>query len=273
MLVILVFVFLAVTFITTLNGVVSYIFGSMKNASALQLITFGIVLLFFQAYLLLRSTYHVIEFKNNSLSKNLAWFPIWIITFIFSAAFSYTFYYNILSADAHGKRVINQQINQVLHNADKYLSSFSSIKNQMDDLSDYSNLKASEEDKKGGTCGDWSPPGPGPRIDYRLDEQKEFKELAKSISHLHTKVQKEINFFQEQNQKYINKKIKTIPELEQAFNRSVTILNTYNEKHPVLKDFSNKLNKHSGKNRKTKGVNSNKTPIFCKDTHITKVIK
>lgn len=273
MLIASVYVFLAVTFFTTFNGVVSYIFGSTENASLLQLIIFAIVLLFLQAYLLLRSTYHVIEFKNNSFSTNIAWFPIWFTSFIFSAAFSYTFYYNILSADAHGQRVINQQINQVIYNADEYLSSFSSIKKKMDDLSDYSNKKAIEEDKKGGTCGDWSPPGKGPRINYRLDEQKKFKKQAKNISSLYAKVQKEITLFKEKKQKYTNKKIKTIPELELELNQSVATLNTYNENHPVLKVFSKELSKHSGKKRKTTGINSDGSPIFCKDLHITKSIK
>ena len=273
MLIILVYVFVAVTFFTTFNGVVSYIFGSWDKASMLSLVIFGIVLFCIQAYLLLRSTYHVIEFRNNGFFKNVSWFLIWVFTFVFSATFSYTFYYDKLSADAHGKRVIEQQINIVVANAEKYLQSFEDVATEMNDLSNYSQNTAQKEEKKGGTCeGDRSPPGPGPRIRYRQKDQRIFRLQAMKVSQLHTKVGQEIKLFQQQKQKFSKNIITTIPELEQAFNASVARLNTYNSQHPVLVGVLNKLNNHYGRNRKTDGMNSNGTSIYCLDSHINQSI-
>lgn len=272
MLIFLVYLFVTVTFFTTFNGVISYIFGSVDETSMPNLIIFGAVLFCLQAYLLLRSTYHVIEFKNNTLLKSFLWLIIWVFTFVFSATFSYTFYYDKLSADAHGKRVINQQIDVVVNNAEKYLLSFDSIKSQMDELSTYSRKKATEEKTKGKTCGDNSPPGPGPRIRYRLKEEKVFQEQAIKVSKLHAQILKEIEIFRLQKQKYANKKINTIPRLQQAFNLSVARLNAHNDQHPTLISVSNKLIEHSGGNRKTDGINADGSQIFCSDYHIDQSI-
>lgn len=265
--------FVAVTFFTTFNGVVSYIFGSWDEVSVWSLLVFGLVLFCVQAYLLLRSTYHVIEFRKNGFLKNVSWFSIWVFTFIFSATFSYTFYYEKLSADAHGNQVIKQQINMVVANAEQYLSSFETIKVKMNKLSTYSQRKAKEEFDDGGTCeGDISPPGPGPRIRYRKEDKRIFLQQAQQVSNLHKKISKEIELFRQQKNKFTKKIITTIPELEEAFNSSVTRLNTYNSQHPVLVDVLNKLNKHHGRNRKTDGINSNGTIIYCRDSRIDQSI-
>lgn len=272
MLVILVYVFVIVTFFTTFNGVISYIFGSIDNTPLVSLIIFGVVLFCLQAYLLLRSTYHVIEFRKNSLVKNVIWLLIWLFTFTFSATFSYTFYYDRLSAEAHGQRVIAQQIDVVVSNAEKYLQSFDAAKAQMNDLAKYSNDTASIEGSKGGTCGDKSPPGPGPRIRYRLEDKIVFQEQANKVSQLHSQVVKEIEQFKLQQKRFLNKKIKTIPELQAAFNASVRRLNSFNEQHPVLLEVSRNLAVRTNGNRKTDGQNKDGSSIFCFDKHIDNTV-
>jgi len=273
MLIILVLILVGVTFFTTLNGVLSYIFGSYKETPILILIIFVIVIFFMQAYLLFRSTSHIVDFRKNNIKKNIAWFFIWAFTFLFSATFSYTFYYDKLSADEHGKNIIKQQITGVVANAQKYLDSFETVKNKMNALAEYSKNTAIKERDKGGTCeGDRSPPGrTGPRMRYRLKDREIFNLQADKVLGLHKKVSNEIRSIRKKQQDFINNIIKTIPELEQKFNDTVRKLNTYNQ-HPDLYRVKTNLSKRQGKNRKTDGVNSNGNVILCRDDYIDDAI-
>lgn len=269
---ILIFVFVGVTYFTTLNGIIGYVFGSWEAASLVQLISFSIVILCVQAYLLLRSTRQVIEFRQNGFLKNIVWFALWIFTFFFSAIFSYTFYYDLLSADAHSDQVIKQGINKVVGNADRYLSDFESAKSEMDKLAVYSAETALVEEKQGGTCGDQSPPGKGPRIRYRQKEEQVFQEQAQKIASLRTLVNQEISRFKQHARDFESKKITSTSELEEAFNTSIVRLNSYGSDNSTIKGVLARLQEHYRQNRNTGGVGSDGLAIFCPDREIDNTI-
>ena len=272
---ILVFVFVGVTYFTTLNGIIGYVFGSWESeaVSLLQLGLFAMVILGLQAYLLLRSTRQVIEFRQHRLLKNVVWFVLWAFTFLFSATFSYTFYYDLISADTHSDQVIKQGIHDVVGNAERYLSDFESAKAEMDTLATYSAATAVIENQRGGTCGDLSPPGDGPRIRYRRQEEKVFWAQAQQLSGLQTLVHSEMGRFKQHARDFESGKITKVAELQRVFNASIVRLNGYGADSPQVVGVLNQLQQHYRGNRNTGKLGRDGVAIRCPDPIIDKAIE
>lgn len=267
-LVILVFLFASITYMTTFKGVITYIFGSIDETPVLYLVIYAVVLLGLQMFLLIISTFQIIGFRKNTFISNLIWLPIFLFVFTFSATFSYTFWFDQLSADAHATRVLTQQVNKVEMNVEEYLNAFNDINNEMMALASYSNETAKTETDKGGTCGDGSPPGDGPRKDYRLQDADVFTQQAKKVAAVNKQIKAVFNQFKQQKLRFDNGEITRIPDLEEMLNRSVVKLNRFNSKHTVIVSVLKKLKARSHNNRFTGSIDKQGNPIFCKDTHI-----
>lgn len=262
-----------VTYTATFSGVIGYIFGSFDNLSQLEIIAYGVVLFFIQAYLLIASTHNLINFKKISLGAKIIWLILFLVIFFISALFSYTFYYGLFSADSYSKRVLNNQVQMIVNNASNYEESFSSIRDSMINLASYSEKKALEEKSKGGTCGGFPSKGDGPRTRYRLQEEKVFNEQALAINRVYQKVQQYIQQVRKLKSDFQQNKIISIKTLQSDFNVVISKINFLVHGNTDLKNTLNILDAHYGNNRDTGGKEKDGEKIYCPDGKIDQEIK
>ncbi|WP_020560018.1 hypothetical protein [Thiofilum flexile] len=265
---VMIWVFVIITYLTTINGVIGYIFGSIKNASYLDILLFSVPLFFIQAFILIKATHEVFDWNNGFLLSKIIWLILLIFSFLFSAFFSYTFYYRLMSAEAYSNKILEEQINSIKNNIYSYNSSFSLVKDLMINLAEYSKNKADIEKKEGGTCGDNSTPKPGPRSRYRVNEEKVFTAQAKNIELLSKKVEEQNKLFLSYIKNYPSNDIKTINQLEEKMNQTVNTLNNFNESNPTIESTHQTLNEHYKENRKTNEKNKEGVIIACPDSEI-----
>lgn len=268
-------VFVLITYIATLNGVMGYILNirSITEASLLQTIAFAIPLFFVQAYLLVKSTHELLEWHNNFFLMKILYLIIFIFSFMFSAFFSYTFYYRLISAEAHSNKVLQEQVKKIKDDVFIYKTSFLSAKDAMNELAKYSLEKSIEENNKGFTCDPNVGKGNGPRKRYRESEKDIFSNQADKISKLYEKVNANEKSFSKYIDDFFSTKEMTIKNLEKKMNEDVNGFNKLGKLNFEVQNIADVLNDHYGLNRKIPKAQQSDLDLFCPDSVIDTSIK
>lgn len=250
-----------VSFYTSFEGLKNFAFINIDNASRIGLIILGILVLCIQLFLVY--SLHRMAKAKRFLPK-IKWLAPYLIMMLVSVFFSYGFYYKLIRADTYAKEKFTVQLSQAKDNAQKYLAAFEAIQNGGNHLQQYSLSRSNEEKQFGGTCGDDSPPGKGPREKFRLREAAQFKYIAQNINPLVSRVKSEIRDLEEAIDSY-SPDIQDLRLFQRDINAIVSRINN-NNFSPVLMSTKEEIKRRVGRNR-NRIISNN---IGCPDDAITK---
>ena len=261
--VVLIILLSVISFYTSYDGLVRFSFATPDEASWLNLSILGLVVFCIQLVL-------VYSLRKMALTRRLGvkfrWLPLYILMMCISVFFSYGFYYKLLRAEGFAQENFTAQLNQARDGAQNYLMSFEAVESGGLQLKQYSERRAREEERLGGSCGDGSVPGKGPRRTVRNNEALVFSAIANSIDPLATRIRGDID------------KLKGIIENYRPDNQDVTslqneinsIINQINisRNAPVLRESSRVIAQRVG-NKRQQIVPTAVGNIPCPDSTIT----
>ena len=206
--------------------------------------------------------------QRISLGNKLSMFMLYLIAMGFSVFLSYSYWYQAIQADNYAYHNFNTQLDDSLSDVRVYQDTFSSIKKIATELAEYSQETALLEKNRGGTCGDNSSPGAGPRLSLRNSEDTLFTLMNSNISLLNDEVAQKINKLDSIRYGYAPDA--NIQELQKAMNVVIAEVNRYKQA-PDLINAKRQLKIHSGENRETLNTlhNSGNRSVFCPDATIT----
>ena len=235
-----------VSFYTSFDGLRLFALVDSKKDSTIGILIIGVLVLSIQLFLVY-SLHRVAKTKRFSVKAR--WIFPYIMMMLVSVFFSYGFYYKLVRADGYAKDKFTVQLLAARKNTQQYLNAFELIQNGGDKLKEYSLSRSNEERQFGGTCGDGSPPGKGPRQKFRLEEAEKFKYIAENISPLTEKVKSEITELQQAIDSY-SPTIKDLDAFQRSLNDIVQRINANNTSF-ILSYTKEAISARIGKNRET----------------------
>ncbi len=255
-----------VSFYTSFDGLRHYMFGNdSENASGALLLLLAFLVFLIQLLLivaLMRLTQRI------SLGNKISMLMLYLIAMGLSVFLSYSYWYQAIQADNYAYNNFNTQLDDSLSDVGVYQDTFSSIKKIATELAEYSQETALLEKNRGGTCGDNSSPGAGPRLALRNSEETLFTLMNSDISLLNDEVAHKINKLD--SIRYGYSPDANIQELQQAMNVVIAEVNRYKQ-NPDLIKAKQQLKVHSGENRETLStvLNGSHRTVSCPDAIIT----
>ena len=162
---------LPTAFYTTWHGMNDIVSFNYPNAG---LITISITLLV-AAMLFVLMNYTLSVFRSyDSLPSRISSLAVYALTAFLSVAFAFSFWWTVLSSRDRTADQTQLGAAAIVSIATKAQANLGSLQTSLKDLATYSGERAIEEETRGRTCGDSSPPGPGPRRDLRNNDAAEF---------------------------------------------------------------------------------------------------
>ncbi|PID45091.1 MAG: hypothetical protein CSB47_10060 [Proteobacteria bacterium] len=261
--VVLIILLSAISFYTSYDGLVRFSFATPEEASLVSLIVLGLVVFCIQLVL-------VYALRKMALSRRwmakVRWLPLYMLMMSISVFFSYGFYYKLLRAEGFAQENFTAQLNQVRDGAQDYLLAFEAVERGSKQLKLYSERRAREEEKFGGSCGDGSVPGKGPRRTFRNNEALVFSAIAKSIEPLGQQVRRDIGQLQNIIENY-RPDTQDVMSLQNEINGIIHEINT-RRNAPVLAESSRVIAQRVGEKRQ-RIVPTAAGSIPCPDSTIT----
>lgn len=231
--VVLIILLSVISFYTSYDGLVRFSFTTPEEASRISLAVLGLVVFCIQLVL-------VYALRKMALSRRwmakVRWLPLYLLMMCISVFFSYGFYYKMLRAEGFAKENFTAQLNEVREGAQNYLLAFEAVERGSNQLKLYSERRSREEETFGGTCGDGSVPGKGPRRTFRNDEAQVFAAIANSIQPLGVKVKEDITRLQGFIDSY-RPDTQDVASLQSQVNSIIHEVNT-SRSAPVLQESS-----------------------------------
>ncbi len=243
-LILLIILLSIVSFYTSFDGLRQFAFASKESPSHVGIVIIAVLVLSIQLFLVY--SLHRVA-KTRQLKTRLAWLPPYLLTMLISVFFSYGFYYKLFRADGYARDKFSVQLAAASKDAQKYLEAFEAIQEGGDQLKAYSLKRSNEEKQFGGTCGDHSPPGKGPRQLFRLQEAEKFNYIAENIKPLTQKVKSEIEELKKAIASY-SPNIKDLAGFQRKLNDLVQRINANNNSF-VLSYTKQAIRSRIGKNR------------------------
>ncbi len=243
-LILLIILLSIVSFYTSFDGLKQFAFASKESPSHVGIVIIAVLVLSIQLFLVY--SLHRVA-KTKQLKTRVAWLLPYLLTMLISVFFSYGFYYKLFRADGYAKDKFIEQLSSASNNAQKYLEAFEAIQEGGDQLKAYSLKRSNEEKQFGGTCGDHSPPGKGPRQLFRLQEAEKFNYIAENIKPLTQKVKSEIEELKKAIASY-SPNIKDLAGFQRKLNDLVHRINANNTSF-VLSYTKQAIRSRIGKNR------------------------
>ncbi len=170
--------FLVATF-TTYDGVREIIIASSGKPDP---VTQGLILLAITLLVLAILYTLSIMASRQAMWKRLAALPVYILLALISIGFSFGFYWKKLEAGALLTPDVISALTSVSDELNKASSKLNYAVKTMHDAAAYSAAKAKEENDVGGTCGDASPVGAGPRMELRRTDAARLSESEAKIN-------------------------------------------------------------------------------------------
>ena len=261
--VVLIIILSIISFYTSYDGLVRFSFATPDEASWLNLTILALVVFCIQLVL-------VYSLRKMALSRRASvkfrWLPLYILMMCISVFFSYGFYYKLLRAEGFAQENFTAQLNQARDGAQDYLMSFEAVEAGGRQLKQYSEQRAREEERFGGSCGDGSVPGKGPRRTFRNNEALIFSAIASSIDPLATRVRADITKLQDIIENY-RPDMQDVTSLQNEVNSIIHQINT-SRNAPVLQESSRVISLRVGDKRQ-RIVPTAQGSIACPDTTIT----
>ncbi len=261
--VVLIILLSVISFYTSYDGLVRFSFATPDEASWLNLSILALVVFCIQLVL-------VYSLRKMALSRRVSvkfrWLPLYILMMCISVFFSYGFYYKLLRAEGFAQENFTAQLNQVRDGAQDYLMSFEAVESGARQLKQYSERRAREEERFGGSCGDGSVPGKGPRRTFRNNEALIFSAIASSIDPLAIRVRADITKLQDIIENY-RPDTQDVTSLQNEVNSIIHQINT-SRNAPVLQESSRVISQRVGEKRQRIVPTANGS-IPCPDNTIT----
>ncbi|PWQ92793.1 hypothetical protein [Leucothrix pacifica] len=261
--VVLIILLSVISFYTSYDGLVRFSFATPEDASWISIVVLGLVVFCIQLVL-------VYSLRKMALSRRLLvkfrWLPLYVLMMCISVFFSYGFYYKLLRAEGYAQENFTAQLNNVRDGAQDYLLSFEAVERGSKQLKLYSERRAREEENFGGSCGDGSVPGKGPRRTFRNNEALVFSAIASSIEPLGAKVKQDITQLQTIIENY-RPDTQDVASLQSEINGIVHEINT-SRNAPVLVESSRVIAQRVGEKRQ-RIVPTAAGNIPCPDNTIT----
>ncbi len=252
-----------ISFYTSYDGLVRFSFARPEDATWLNLAILALVVFCIQLVL-------VYSLRKMGLTRRVGakfrWLPLYILMMCISVFFSYGFYYKLLRAEGFAQENFTAQLNKVRDGAQDYLMSFEAVESGGRQLKLYSERRAREEERFGGSCGDGSVPGKGPRRTFRNNEALIFSSIASSIDPLATRVREDIGTLQGIIENYRSDN-QDVTSLQNEINNIIHQINT-SRNAPVLQESSRVIAQRVGEKRQ-RIVPTSAGSIPCPDNTIT----
>jgi len=258
--IILIILLSLVSFYTSFDGLKHFAFANFDQKSKVGIVIIAVLVISIQLFLVY--SLHRVA-KTRQFFTKARWIVPYLIMMLVSVFFSYGFYYKLFRADSYATDMFTIQLSSARANTQQYLEAFEAIQKGGDQLKAYSLARSNEEKQFGGTCGDHSPPGKGPRQLFRLQEAEKFSYIAENIKPLTQKVKTEIEELQKTIDRY-SPKIKDLAEFQRDLNNLVQRINANNRSF-ILSYTKQEIQSRIGRNRE-KIISDN---IGCPDSTIT----
>ena len=255
-----------VSFYTSYDGLRHYMFGqNPQDASWGLLILLGFLVFLIQLLLIVALSRLT---QRISLSNKVSMIFLYFIAMGFSVFLSYSYWYQAIQADNYAYNNFNTQLDDSLSDVGIYQDTFLNIKKIAEELAEYSQETALLEKNRGGTCGDNSSPGAGPRLALRNSEEQLFTLMNNDISILNDQVTHKINKLDSIRYGYSPES--DIKKLQKEMNVVIKAVNRYKQ-NPALVKAKRALKEHSGEARNTLSVrhNERERSVACPDTIIS----
>ena len=125
-------------------------------------------------------------FAVNSLTRTGStrkpfYFGIYVITVFFSVLFGYSFYFQHLRSEEYAREIYESESQRLLVQGLQYRGQFESVARSLDSLAQYSQEQSDQESLRGGTCGDASASGRGPRTRGRALDAQIFAQYQQEL--------------------------------------------------------------------------------------------
>ena len=104
--------------------------------------------------------------------------PCWA----FSVVFAFSFWWQQFRADDYAKETYNQGIESIAEPLLMFASRYDDMTRNLEGLAAYSKEQAEEEHDNGGTCGDGSSVGNGPRTRLRMNDKERFASFSEHFA-------------------------------------------------------------------------------------------
>ena len=139
----------------------------------------------------------VVSIIRAPLRRRPLYLSIYVVTVFFSVVFGYAFYFRHLRADDYAQEVHQSESQRMLLEGESYRARFNATALRLNELSAYSQSQSELEDRTGGTCGDRSPSGRGPRARRRRTDALSFAGYNRQVETLRTDLEAQISFLRE----------------------------------------------------------------------------
>ena len=255
------------SFYTSFDGVTRYIETDESQAS------FGAV--FFLACLVIIIQLLLIMSlgklsQSMSWQAKLKWLMMYLLGMLVSVFLSFAFYTGLLQAENYAAENFSTQFSYSVQHADAYKNNFIAIKNTAQTLAAYSVATSKTERFQGGTCGDNSLPGAGPRRDLRDQEANFFLEISENISTLTEKMKAHIQTLADIQQRY-RPNGDDISAIQRQMNQVIAGINQ--QRHSgTMKQIKQRLQQHRGDARHQLWVETRQHTVNCPDQKISHAI-
>jgi hypothetical protein len=257
-----------ISFYTSFDGLSNYVSSGELGLSRSELVFLAVIVVIIQLLLIV---------ALNNLSRHISWGGkmMWVVLYVIamsvSVFFSYSFYYKLMQADNYAQMNFDAQLSNVLLKANIYQESFVDVHSSSKHLTVYSKETALLERRHGGTCGDNSSAGKGPRRDLREEEAMLFAQMGTDITLLSLKINQDVASLKRIKQSY-SPENNTVAEVQQRMNEMIFRINRYRQGGVVNQAITD-LRQHTGKARGKLWVQAREYTISCPDSKISRATK
>ena len=257
-----------ISFYTSFDGLSNYVSTGEAGLSRGEWVFLAIIVVVIQLLLIV---------ALNNLSRPISWGGklMWVVLYMIamsvSVFFSYSFYYKLMQADNYAQMNFDAQLSNAILKANMYHDSFMDVQRSSKYLTLYSTETAQRERRHGGTCGDNSPAGKGPRRALREEEAVLFAQMGEDITLLSSKVNQDLATLKTIKQGY-SPENNTVAEVQQRMNEVIARINRYRQ-GSVVNQAVLDLQLHTGKARRKLWVQARQYAISCPDTKISRATK
>ncbi|MEL6567053.1 MAG: hypothetical protein AAFQ22_01450 [Pseudomonadota bacterium] len=129
----------------------------------------------------LAMVHYLRAFLRKPFGKGALFLPVYIVLLIFSVTFGFTFYWKYMEAQRQSIDVAVERLEEFVSEIETAASGIGSTIILLDNLSTEFETLAETERTSGGTCGDSSPPGPGPRMRHRMRRAGEMDQQVERL--------------------------------------------------------------------------------------------
>lgn len=144
--------------------------------------TFAIALIFSLAVQIALAGLAIYLYRANGLFTRLGVIGLIFLLWNFSVVFAFSYWWTMLRGTDYSIERFTVQVEELAYPIRHFGASYQIMAGDLSELSRYSTARANEEDTKGGTCGDRSRPGPGPRQNLRREDAALFGDLSKHFA-------------------------------------------------------------------------------------------